>query len=433
MKRCSAKPYEGSEKYIFVSYCHKDKKHIYPIIERLARDGYRVWYDEGIDPGSEWPEIIAMHLNDCAVCVAFISENSLNSHNCRREISFALLKKKSFISVVIEPVKMSLGMEMQLSANQSIFKYTLQNDEEYYKKMYEAKALSECLGIPNSSIIVSKPSDYGEEAQGMFVSDNSRDSFSDKWFTGSNQPIIKRIELNEESQSNTEESAQIQETAESESFDEKSEEATNTEYEQISETKNLVEDNATEDEPVKEDNSIQEEQTGNMSELESVPDVALESVSESNSEFEPENTPEPESDEELESVPELNTGSEPENTLESEPESEPELKLEDVTEIVKSAWLLRSKTNEKIDLMRDETKLGRSDTKCDYAIIGNSAIGRYHARIVFKEDEFYLIDNTSTNKTFLNGNMLVPEEEYKLAEGDIVRLANEKFIFHKSC
>jgi len=153
MRRCSVKPYEGGEKYIFVSYCHKDKKHVFPIIEQLAYDGYRVWYDEGIDPGSEWPEIIARHLNGCAACIAFISENSLNSHNCRREINFALLKKKPFISVVIEPVVMSLGMEMQLSATQSIFKYTLSTEVEFFKKLYDAKFLVDCFGTPDSSVV----------------------------------------------------------------------------------------------------------------------------------------------------------------------------------------------------------------------------------------------------------------------------------------
>ncbi len=208
MKRCSAKPYEGGENYIFVSYCHKDKKFIFPIIERLARDGYRVWYDEGIDPGSEWPEIIARHLNGCATCIAFISENSLNSHNCRREINFALLKKKSFISVVIEPVQMSLGMEMQLSATQSIFKYTLPSEEEFFQKLYEAKFLMNTFDKPNPLISISKPEDYDDNLCGLFgESDLRRETFSDKWFLeGENcskkvaedeQPVSFKIDTDE--------------------------------------------------------------------------------------------------------------------------------------------------------------------------------------------------------------------------------------------
>ncbi len=179
MRRCAAKPYEGQEKYIFVSYCHRDRAQVFPIVEQLVKDGYRVWYDEGIDPGSEWPEIIAKHLNGCAICLAFITTNSLNSHNCRREINFALLKKKYFISVVLEPVQMSLGMEMQLSSSQSIFKYNLSSDREFFSKLYEAKELEKSKGDPNYSIEVSTPADYMNEA---ITSDKVRDPFSDRWF-----------------------------------------------------------------------------------------------------------------------------------------------------------------------------------------------------------------------------------------------------------
>lgn len=152
MKRCKVKPYEGDKKYIFISYCHKDYTMVFPIIERLSADGYRVWFDEGIDPGSEWPEIIADHLNSCALCVAFVSQNSVNSHNCKREINFALLKKKPFISVVLNETVLSLGMEMQLSATQAIFKHRLSSDEEFFQKLYKTQLLAECRSKPADQI-----------------------------------------------------------------------------------------------------------------------------------------------------------------------------------------------------------------------------------------------------------------------------------------
>lgn len=42
------KAYEGDEKFIFISYAHKDSETVYPIIEKLNADGYRVWFDDGI-------------------------------------------------------------------------------------------------------------------------------------------------------------------------------------------------------------------------------------------------------------------------------------------------------------------------------------------------------------------------------------------------
>lgn len=331
MKRCSAKPYEGDDKYIFVSYCHKDKKHIFPIIERLSRDGYRVWYDEGIDPGSEWPEIIARHLNGCATCIAFISENSLNSHNCRREINFALLKKKPFISVVIEPVQMSLGMEMQLSATQSVFKYTLSDDNEFFSKLYDAKCLCSCLGTPDPSIVVSKPEDYeGGALSGLFgESYLRRETFSDKWFLDS-----------EDSHLINSDKAIIKE--------------------------DVADNNKTFEESVVTDEKI----TG---------DAIVEETVNEHFRF----------------------------------------------------WLVRAKTNETIELPQGEFKLGRSNAQSDYVISGNSGIGRLHAKIIIKETQGFVVDNSSMNKTYLNSQELEPQKEYLLENGDSIRLMNEKFTFHQ--
>ncbi len=134
-------PYEGEKGFIFISYSHKDGPRVYPIIERLAAEGYRVWFDEGIDPGSEWPETIADHLSKSAVCMGFISENYLNSHNCKRELNFALMKQIPFLSIMLEEVTMSAGVEMQLSTNQSIFLYKLSSPDVFYNRLHNTPVM----------------------------------------------------------------------------------------------------------------------------------------------------------------------------------------------------------------------------------------------------------------------------------------------------
>ena len=58
-------PYKGEEPYIFISYSHRDTAEVYAILERMQKDGYRIWFDEGIDPGSEWDDVIAAHVKEC--------------------------------------------------------------------------------------------------------------------------------------------------------------------------------------------------------------------------------------------------------------------------------------------------------------------------------------------------------------------------------
>lgn len=159
MRRCNAAPYEGNREYIFVSYCHKDRDYVYPIIEHMAKDGYRIWFDEGINPGTDWPEIIAEHLDKCSVCISFITENLVDSHNCRREINFALLKKKPFISVYLEKLKLSVGMEMQLSSAQSVFRYNYDVFADFLDKLYAGEKMDSCKGEPMLDIIISDKDD----------------------------------------------------------------------------------------------------------------------------------------------------------------------------------------------------------------------------------------------------------------------------------
>ena len=154
MLRCAFTPYEGKKPYIFVSYAHKDSDRVFPILEELDRRGYRVWYDDGIAPGSEWPENIAQHLDGCSVTLAFISPNSIASANCRREVTFALSKRKPFLGIVLQPTEMSLGMEMQLSAQQCIMKYTYASEDDFLRKLCSCPDLQPCLGQPKAAPVV---------------------------------------------------------------------------------------------------------------------------------------------------------------------------------------------------------------------------------------------------------------------------------------
>ena len=153
MERCAVVPYEGERKYLFISYSHKDAARVVPIMERLEKEGYRIWYDEGIDPGSEWPETIADHLGAACACVGMISANYLASDNCRREMNFALKKQIPYLSVLLEEAEMSAGVEMQLSANQAIFKYKLPSEEAFYKKFNSTKFLQPAREVPQPAPI----------------------------------------------------------------------------------------------------------------------------------------------------------------------------------------------------------------------------------------------------------------------------------------
>ena len=122
------KPYEGDKPYIFISYAHADDDTVLPIISDMHRRGYNIWYDEGIEVGSEWQECIASHLADAHLVVAFISNAYMRSDNCRREMHYAQSKKIKTINIFIEDT--------------ALMKYTYPSEEYFYDKLYSAPLLN---------------------------------------------------------------------------------------------------------------------------------------------------------------------------------------------------------------------------------------------------------------------------------------------------
>lgn len=96
------KPYEGKRPYLFISYPHKQSDEVVDTIRILHDQGYRLWYDEGIPAGSDWPANIAQHMRDCEAVICFISQHFLDSQNCFSEIRAAVHLKKPILILYLE-------------------------------------------------------------------------------------------------------------------------------------------------------------------------------------------------------------------------------------------------------------------------------------------------------------------------------------------
>jgi len=125
--------YKGDEPYIFISYAHKDSEKVFPIITRFRNDGFNIWYDEGIDPGNEWPLEIERALKSCAVFLVFITANSVRSRNVRNEINFALANNLPFLAIYLEDTELIEGLGLQMGSTQAIMQYRMDDAAFYYK------------------------------------------------------------------------------------------------------------------------------------------------------------------------------------------------------------------------------------------------------------------------------------------------------------
>ncbi len=158
MDTCAVQPYLGNEKYIFASYSHRDAKLVFPILERLGKDGYRIWYDEGIEPGKRWGKIIAAKIEACEVFLSFVSKNYTTSENCQNELYFANERKRKQFIIYIDDEAVPAEIALMISSVQGIFKSKYSSDEAFFNKLLQAGELAPCTSnaAPGSAPDISK-------------------------------------------------------------------------------------------------------------------------------------------------------------------------------------------------------------------------------------------------------------------------------------
>ena len=167
--RRKPKLYEGKEPYIFISYSHKDETCVWKIIETMNESGFRIWYDDGVHPGTEWDKIIADHIINASYFISFISENYLRSDNCKDELNFARDKHIKRLLCYLEKVELPTEMEMRLGRLQNIGWYQFDHKEYFFEKLFTSEGIAVCkaeedLKVEEKDSLV-KVSSVSENAQ----------------------------------------------------------------------------------------------------------------------------------------------------------------------------------------------------------------------------------------------------------------------------
>ncbi len=137
--------YHGGQPFLFVSYSHADSDLVFAEIEAVHAQGFRIWYDEGIAPGNEWPEEIARALDGSSLFVVFITPRSVASPHVQNEINFALNRRKPFLAVYLEDTVLPVGLELRMGDIQAVKKFRME-PARYVQKL--TRVLAGTLGEP---------------------------------------------------------------------------------------------------------------------------------------------------------------------------------------------------------------------------------------------------------------------------------------------
>lgn len=147
------KPYEGNEKYIFVSYNHDDSEKVYDIITEFHHRGYRIWHDKGIPLGDSFLEHLAMREKECSVVFSFLSPAYFESQYCMQELKFAVTNGKPIIPIMLEEFELPTSGDFMMGVINRIYLSWFDSIEEFADQLAEAgaKYLDPCKAKPDGT------------------------------------------------------------------------------------------------------------------------------------------------------------------------------------------------------------------------------------------------------------------------------------------
>lgn len=90
--------------------------------------------------------------------------------------------------------------------------------------------------------------------------------------------------------------------------------------------------------------------------------------------------------------------------------------------------LIRVKNNEQIPIQKEIFSVGKESESVDY-VLDNPAVSRRHFDIISKGNHYFIVDNDSTNKTYVDGKPIPPKEAVEIKYGARIKAANEEFLF----
>lgn len=88
--------------------------------------------------------------------------------------------------------------------------------------------------------------------------------------------------------------------------------------------------------------------------------------------------------------------------------------------------LVHSKTNKEAVIRKESFWVGKGSTDL---VIDRDVISRKHAEIVIKGNHYFVIDNDSTNKTFVDGKQIPPRASVEIYDGTKIKFADEEYEF----
>lgn len=118
---------------IFVSYSHRDGKTVEKIVSILKDNTHKeVWFDHNLRGGENYFSVIANQIIENQYFVFFVSENSVESDWCVRELEFAASEKRTIIAIWLDNIEISPRIKLVIQNTHYINWYST-TDELFWQ------------------------------------------------------------------------------------------------------------------------------------------------------------------------------------------------------------------------------------------------------------------------------------------------------------
>ena len=159
---CRVKPYDGTEARTAIIHVRDDDAVAFPLIERLSKNGLRIWHDSDIRKVMvEYKRNWKKQQTSCNSYLVLLTSNAINSHVFRERLTSAVESQKPFIVInTLGQDELSLGMRLQIEKGANVIHSNYIPKEKLAEDIISLHVLKECMGKPNPEIEVSA---YPEE------------------------------------------------------------------------------------------------------------------------------------------------------------------------------------------------------------------------------------------------------------------------------
>ena len=132
---------------------------MYPELAWLQEQGVNLWYDEGISGGKVWRAEIGDAIDAATQVLFYVSESSLASDHCNREINLALDESRAIVPVFLEHVDLSSDLRVGLSRVQALHRYKDATYKRHLLGALDQVAQSASASSPEEAVTTVQPAD----------------------------------------------------------------------------------------------------------------------------------------------------------------------------------------------------------------------------------------------------------------------------------